>query len=120
MKKYLKYLLFFLTGWGFLAIIYTYYYKESDFYFSIKYGLKYNKTRITKGIHELPSHFEVYDDDYYSNLITWRNPNPKYEKDSYTHINKMLTIRGEELLLEQDNFKKKLSDDSLNYIILRY
>lgn len=80
------------------------------------YGINFNSKRIENKVPVLPDFFEYTKDDYYGNLIVWKNPNPKANNENYTHLRKMLTVRNSDILLEEDWFKMK--KDSINFEVL--
>lgn len=92
---------------------------KSDIYLKYKYGINYNHIRLQKGIPLLPEDFILIDDEYYSNLLVWNNNNKVYNQDKYLHLNKKMTIRNKNLLLEEDIFQYIYkSDDSLTYSLI--
>lgn len=91
---------------------------KSDIYLEYKYGMNYNTIRLQKGIPLLSKDFTLTDDEYYSNLLVWKNKS-NLNRDKYLHLDKKMTIRNKNLLLEEDTFKYIYNpNDSLTYSLI--
>jgi hypothetical protein len=91
--------------------------QESKYYNKYAYGLRYNHERLQNGITELPDSFLYTEDNYYKSWLVWKNPNPKYNDSSFTHLRKMVKLFKSDIILETDLFKR-FKEDSLNYEVV--